>query len=84
MGELIKSLTFVASQSLRNLHLAQLKIHSNANAEALGKLICRKAVLLERISLEQMFGKRKLFDLCFQSNMNRIACQETIREFSIR
>ena len=52
MGELINSLTTVASQSLRHLHLAHFKIHSDRNAEALGTLLCRKAVLLETISLE--------------------------------
>ena len=65
MGELIKSLTTSASQTLKHVHLAQLKIHSNANAEALGQLLCLKAVMLETIALEGMFSNRKRTELCF-------------------
>ena len=83
MGELIKSLSTSASQSLKHIHLAHLKIHSNANAEALGQLLSRKAVMLETIALEGMFGKRKLTDLCFQK-LNRLQSKDTLEEFSCR
>ena len=46
MGEFIKSLQLSAQSQLSSLHLAHLRINSNANAEHFGTLIASQAINL--------------------------------------
>ena len=67
MAELLRSLQQSAQDSLTYLSLSHTKINSNANAEALGKLISVQARWLETIQLEEVFGTKKLFGVTFGS-----------------
>lgn len=77
MNELIKSLAPSAEESLKHLHLAFMKLNSNANAEALGQLILQKATKLQTLCLEQMFGKRKILDLAL-AGLGHMKCKDTL------
>ena len=83
MNELIKSLAPSAGDSLRHLHLSNLKLNSNANAEALGQLVLQKSTKLETLCLEQMFGKRKLQDLAL-AGLGHMNCKDTLEVFSCK
>lgn len=81
MTEFIKSLQSSAREQLEVLRLAHLKINSTSNAEAMAQLISRLATNLQSLSLEQMFGKRKLFEMAF-AQLGSFSCRSTLQEFA--
>ena len=83
MGEFIKSLAMSAQNGLSYLHIAHLRVNSNANAEALGKLLCQQASSLQSLSLEQIFGKKKLFELTFAS-LSAMRSSDTLQDFACK
>ena len=83
MAEFIKSLQLSAKAQLSHVHLAHMKINSNANAELLGNLIASQAINMQSLHLEQIFGKKKLFELAF-AQLNALSCRSTLQEFACK
>ena len=80
---LIKSLSGSASQSLHHLHLENLRVNSEANAEALGHLVERQAACLETLYLENIFGKKKLVSRAL-GGLGRMQSRSTLSELTLK
>ena len=83
MALLLKSLTMSATQGLKHLRLEHMRLNTDANAEALGQLICGKASYLESLYFEGMFGKKKLVEQAFV-HLGGMLSKESLRELFLR